>query len=86
MAANRVPLRDYQYRPENIQDHFTLLQRWVTNLCYELDRNHPRVGLVDKLVEEAIEVMRMRNNTVCASILDDSKFVHSFVKTAFVCR
>ena len=86
MAADRVPLRDYQYRPGNIQDHFTFLQRWATDLCYELDCNHPHVGLVDELVDEAIQVARMQNNTASAPILDDSLFVHSFVKTAFGCR
>ena len=86
MAADRVPLRDYDYPPENKQEHFTFLQRWATDLCYELDYKHPHVGLVDELVEEAIEVAGMRNNTVSAPILDDSLFVHSFVKTAFVCR
>ena len=86
MAASRVPLRDYDYLPENTQEHFTLLQRWATNLCYKLDCNHPRVGLIDEHVDKAIQVARMQNSKASAHILDDSLFVHSFDKTAIVCR
>ena len=52
----------------------------------ELDRNYPHVEKVDSLVDEAIAIAMMRSSTASAPMLDDSKFVHQFVKAAHVCR
>ena len=86
MSTRRVPVWEYQYVPENKQDHCQFLERWAADLCLELDRNHPHVILIEELVVEAIHVAGMRNNSVTASMLDRTKFVHSIVKTAHVYR
>ena len=69
MSARRVPIWEYQYVPENKQDYCQFLERWASNLCLELDRNHPRVILVEELVVEAIHVAGMQNNTVTTPML-----------------
>ena len=52
----------------------------------ELDCNYPHVEIVDSLLDEVIAAARIRNNTVSAPMLDDSKLVHKFVKAARMCK
>ena len=72
--------------PENKRGHCQFLERWAVDLCLELDCNHHHIILVEELVVKAIHVAGMRNNTVTTSMLDGTKFLHSIVKIAHICR